>query len=80
VVGVVDAVGGGSDGHLVAVGDHVVDLVAKLQDVDEEPQDGDVAVRPGRDQSGWGPVVDELGRDQLADAFGLTVVQGVEDR
>jgi hypothetical protein len=25
-------------------------------------------------------VVDELGRDQLADAFGLTVVQGVEDR
>jgi hypothetical protein len=57
-----------------------VDLVAKLQDVDEEPEDGDVAVRPGRDQSGWGPVVDELGRDQLADAFGLTVVQGVEDR
>jgi hypothetical protein len=25
-------------------------------------------------------VVDEIGRDQLADAFGLTVVQGVEDR
>jgi hypothetical protein len=70
-VGVVDAVGGGSDGHLVAVGDHVVDLVAKLQDVDEEPQDGDVAVRPGRDQSGWSPVVDELDRAEawLAEAM-----------
>jgi hypothetical protein len=74
-VGVVDAVGGGSDGHLVAVGDHVVDLVAKLQDVDEEPQDGDGAVRPGRDQSGWSPVVDELDRaeawlaEPMADAL-----------
>jgi hypothetical protein len=48
--------------------------------VDEEPQDGDVAVRPGWDQPGGSPVVDEIGRDQLADAFGLTVVQGVEDR
>jgi hypothetical protein len=55
---------GGGDAQVVGV-------------VDEKPEDGQVAVGPGRDQSGRGAVVDEVGRDQLADAFGPPVVQGL---
>jgi hypothetical protein len=80
VVGGVHAVGRGPHGHVVAVDDDVVDLVTDLEDLGDPGQRGDVAVGPRRHDAGRHAVVDEVGRDQVADAFQVAVVHRLQGR
>ena len=71
--------GDASNGDPVARQHGVGHLVADLEDLGDEPEDGDVPVRAWR-QRERRPVVDEVVGDEVTDALDVAVVDGIEHR